>query len=196
MSRSGDRDPPGPQHMKILILAHARSGSTTLGKWLSKELNYIFFDEPHNIENGIEIYGNNNYVVKDLYSHLFSNKIDIEKYISNFDYVIGLYRMNVKDIWISMEHANKTKRHHSQYKLSNEEIEEYEKSIPENLIEGLIKEREKITEYSNIVLVYEKIYETKEDIQKLKKFLDIENFNYLDMLDNKNRYRRKKIKLI
>ena len=182
--------------MKILILAHPRSGSTTLGNWLSKELNYTFFDEPNNLKNGIQIWGDNNYVVKDLYNHLVSNNIDIEEYKSGFDYVIGLYRMNVKDIWISMQHANKTKRHHSQYKLSNAEIEEYEKSITENLTEGITKERKKIIEYSNIVLVYEKIYETKEDIERLKNFLNIENFKYLDMLDNKNRYRRETLKLI
>ena len=183
--------------MKILILAHARSGSTTLSKWLSRETNYHLFLEPYNDKTGESVNVNDDYIVKELYNHLLLKNINIDQYINGFDVVIGLYRENVEDAMISMLHANKTGKRHVPYKLTEEEINQYKKNIPiDNRDINFIKEREEIIQKSDIVLVYEKIYQTKEDIERLKKFLKLDELKFLYMLDNQNRYRKEIVKII
>ena len=42
---------------------------------------------------------------------------------------------------------------------------------------------------NSLQITYEGIYQNKNDIEKVKKYIGINDLKYVDMLDNKNRYR-------
>lgn len=181
--------------MKILILAHPRSGSTTLSRWLSQEMNFHLVLEPFNPRTPMKIPNTEDYVMKELYHHLVDKNIDIENFINQFDYVIGLYRKNMKDTLISIFHADKTKKYHTSYTINDEELKKYEKEIGEEN-NFFVEYHENIKKFSHIHVSYENIFDNKDDIEKIKNFLKIEELNFLWMLDNRNRYRKNYEKII
>jgi hypothetical protein len=76
--------------MKILVLSHTRCGSTTLCKWLSKELKFTLDETPYIHTQFNNVFEKNNII----------RKIVIEEYnppneiIEKFDKVICLSREN------------------------------------------------------------------------------------------------------
>jgi hypothetical protein len=175
--------------MNICILSYGRTGGTTLGNWLSKELNKKYIHEPYN-PNHFKLYENMNF-----YDKNFIIKLEPE-HIQNVDgnkITIGLIRENEKNCAISHLNMNETKNYNKPYYVSDEWI-----SLNQNKINQLI---EKIQYQNNhikkmnydILLTYEGLYENKNDIIKICKFLNIQNTKYLGMMDSKNKYRKNEI---
>jgi len=172
--------------MRILIIAVGRSGGYQLNKWLSLELNYRMVHEPIKTKESTE---GDNIVVK----HLIT---DIEEgYVidySKWDKVIGLIRTNTNECAISQTMSLQKNQWRVTYDVTDEWIKENETSIKyfEGWADDRIKSIKEIKEIG-LMVTYEGIYNTKEDIDRIKNYIGINTVNYEHLLDNTNRLRNK-----
>ncbi len=171
--------------MQILVLSHTRCGSTTLCKWLSKELNYELDESPYNSKTFDLVFLKTNII----------RKIVIEEYIpsnqiiSLFNKVICLTRENTIDAAISFIVANNTNNWHVNYEVTSEWIEKNEKQILEQ-IHRYQTIKSNIKKQYGFNLTYEDIYINKSAITKILDYIGINSPNHLDMLDYKRKYRK------
>ncbi len=113
--------------MKVLILSHTRCGSTTLCKWVSKELNFELDYTPYNKIEFNSVFEKSNVI----------RKIVIEEYnpsnevIEKFDKVICLSRENNIDNAISFINADSKSLWHDTYEITNEWINDNQNKIIE-----------------------------------------------------------------
>ena len=179
--------------MRIAIISHHRSGSTTISEWLSLELGYEWINEPFNVLNDDWKIRHQNSLIMDkvlvkfIHNH-FINENQIDEIIDTFDKVITLTRNNVRDCAISAVHANEVKNCHDKYRLSEGWLDKNEDEINDEI--------DKISYNNGVIknikpalhITYEGIFDTKEDIVKLKDYLKLGNLQYTDLIDKKNRY--------
>jgi hypothetical protein len=172
--------------MRILIIASGRSGGTILNQWLALELGYKMIHEPIRTNQSIN---GDNIVVKYLISEI-ENKMDID--LTNWDKIIGLTRMDVRECAISHTKAVQTNEWIGRYELSDEWIIENEIDI-KHFEEWVNKRNTYLNTITEIELrvTYERIYNTKEDIQRIKDYIGITNTKYEHLLDNTNRLRNR-----
>ena len=172
--------------MRILIIALGRSGGYQLNEWLALELGYKMIHEPIRTNQSIE---GDNIVVKYLINEI-EDRTDID-YI-NWEKIIGLTRMDVRECAISQTKALQTNEWRGGYEVSNEWIKENEIDI--NYFEEWVnKQNDYLNTINEIQLqvTYERIYNTKEDIQRIKDYIGITNTKYEHLLDNTNRLRNR-----
>ena len=171
--------------MRILILSHTRCGSTTLCKWLSKELNIGLDDTPYNHKTFNSVFEKENII----------RKIVVEEYnppnevIEKFDKVICLSRENDIDSAISFINANNKSRWHDTYQITNEWINDNKNKI----IETVYKYEQLKTHLKNkdlFQITYENMYINKTDVNKVISYLNIETPKHLDMIDYDKKYRK------
>jgi len=176
--------------MRILIIALRRSGGYQLNRWLTLELGYKMIHEPIRSNQSIE---GNNIVVKYLIDEI-QNTEDID--LENWDKIIGLVRNDTIECAKSFVYAEQIDRWHGGYEMTSEWIEDNKENIIG--LESILKNQiDYIKELNPIQLqvTYESIYDTKEDIQRIKDYIGITNTKYEHLLDNTNRLRdRDKIK--
>ena len=170
--------------MRILIIALARSGGYQLNEWLALELGYKMIHEP--IRRNVSIDGDN-IVVKYLVNEI-ENRNDID--YTNWDKIIGLIREDVRECAISLTKAAQTKEWRKGYEVSDQWIKENEKDI-KHFEEWISKRNDYINNIKEIQLrvTYERIYNAREDIQRIKDYIGITNTKYEHLLDNTNRLR-------
>jgi hypothetical protein len=173
--------------MRILIIAIGRSGGTILNKWLGLELGHKILNEP--IWNKLSI-DKNDIVVK-YHIEEIQEITDID--LTNWDKIIGLTRADTYDTAISNYRAYQKNEWDCAYEISDEWVKENQLNINENE-EKIIKKIELIKEIKEIgiFVTYEGIYNTKEDIQRIKDYIGITNTKYEYLLDNTNRLRNRK----
>ena len=175
--------------MRILIIALARSGGYQLNEWLSLELEYKRIHEP--IVRNISTDGLDNIVVKHLIDDYKSDN-NLHFDLKNWDKIIGLTRENTYDNAISQVYAKQKQEWRLAYTITNEWILENENEIKE--VEAwFIKSINELKTIKEIELfvTYEGIYNTKEDIQRIKDYIGIKNTKYEHLLDNTNRLRNR-----
>jgi hypothetical protein len=176
--------------MRILIIAVGRSGGYQLNQWLALELNYKMVHEP--INNKLNT-NDDNIVVKCLLNEIKTEeKFDLK----NWDKIIGLIRTDIKECAISHAAAEERSEWRNGYEVTNEWIL--------NNIETINKNQQRIvdeTDYINtikeigLMVTYEEIYDTKTDIDRIKKYIGLCDLKYHHLLDNTNRLRnRNKLK--
>jgi len=172
--------------MRILIIALARSGGYQLNEWLALELGYKMIHEPIRTNESIE---GDNIVVKYLINEI-ENRNDID--LLNWDKIIGLTRTDARECAISQTQAWQTKKWRSGYEVSDEWIVENEIDI-KHFEEWVNKRNDYLNGINEIDLrvTYERIYNTKEDIQRIKDYIGITNTKYEHLLDNTNRLRNR-----
>ena len=172
--------------MRILIIALGRSGGYQLNEWLALELGYKMIHEP--IYNNKSIEGND-IVVKYNISEI-ENRMDID--LTNWDKIIGLTREDVRECAISQTKAVQTNEWRSGYEVSSEWINQNETDI-----KHFEYWKNKSIDYLNTIkeiqlrVTYEGIYNTKEDIQRIKDYIGITSTKYEHLLDNTNRLRNR-----
>jgi hypothetical protein len=177
--------------MKILLLSHTRSGSTTLYNWIAKELNLelhevLFYQKKFNT-----IFELDNIILKVVVGEYYPPMEFIEK----FDKVICLSRDNSMDSAISFLRSNKTNMWHESYEIDVEWVKNNTKEILYYVNQyDIIKSR--LKEYKLLQTTYESIYINKTDIPKIVNYLNITNPKYLDDLDYSKKYRRDKNTLL
>lgn len=170
--------------MRILIIAIARSGGYQLNEWLALELGYKMLHEPIWKKLSID---ENNIVVKYNIGEI-KEATDID--LTNWDKIIGLTRIDTYNTSISQVAALERKEYRLGYEVSNEWIEKNKTDIVH--FQKWVEEKVCIVNgIKEIILrvTYEGIYNTKEDIQRIKDYIGITNTKYEHLLDNTNRLR-------
>jgi len=179
--------------MRILIISPQRTGGNVFSKWLSFELSYKWVHEPFNINNNlldkISYFMELDNVVMKLNPFEWRNYYDDKTLYSSFDKIIGLNREDVLDSSISYTKALETNNFTKKYNVDEKWIEDNKEEIYNNLkylsnLNNFVKEID-----NSLQITYEGIYQNKNDIEKVKKYIGINDLKYVDMLSNKNRYR-------
>jgi hypothetical protein len=108
--------------MKILIIAHARSGSTNCLLKISNILKIEQYHEPYNISMTtrglLTVDFSKDCIVKTLSTHVPNNENPIDfytNYVTKFDIVILLFRKNKIEAEISLANAKLTRIWHDSY---------------------------------------------------------------------------------
>jgi hypothetical protein len=184
--------------MRILILTHERSGGFSLTNWISNELNVDMYHEPFNsmlIDSNI--FDNPNCVIKIFPKIPTDLNIKIPNFIESFDKVIIHKRKNLIDTSISLAHIKKTQSdtnvsYHNTYEVDDNWLKNNDVLINEQLksIKNFDKDIENLEFKNYINTTYEGVFNTQEDIDKIKKFLNLKDeLKWLDWIDNKRRLR-------
>jgi flavodoxin len=179
--------------MKILIIAFSRSGGTSLMKWVSSELNLRWIQDPtaeHRNENKIkEAWKFENTVVK---INPWEYETEVQKH---FDKTIILIRENLNDIAVSLCKANERNLWHSQYKIDEAWLKQNENRIKEYEADAERYNKKSLSWKTddNLLVTYSGIYETGQDIERLKEYLGLNETKYIKILHPDNRYRTNKI---
>ena len=172
--------------MKILVLSHTRSGSTTLCKWLSKELNIELDETPFDINVGFDsVFQKENIIRKILTESLpiLSNET-----INKFDKVIFLTRENSIDSAISFIGAD-IRNWHVDYEITSDWINDNKNEIFKEFNKyNMLKL--KMKKYDGFHVTYEDIYINKKSVNTILDYLNINSPKYLDMLEYTKRYRK------
>ncbi len=171
--------------MRILILSHTRCGSTTLCKWISKELDIELDAVDYDEKKFNSVFEKDNII----------KKIVIEEYnppnevIEKFDKVICMSRENNVDSAISFINADNKGRWHDVYEITNEWINDNKNKI----IEIFYKYEDLKNRLKNknlFEITYENMYINKTAVNKVISYLNIENPKHLDMIDYNKKYRK------
>ena len=184
--------------MRILIIAQPRTGSTVFSRWLSKELNYNWLNEPFNSHDKIEIdkvYIENNIVCKLIYQEnrgewFYDDRIKSTEHLLSlsWDSIFILTRNDVYDQSISKVWGDSNQKWHENYQITNNWINQNKTNI-EKYFKELELEKIKINSFHTNQISYEGIYETGYDLQKVCSMIGINKMNYFEELSLKNRYR-------
>lgn len=171
--------------MRVLVLSHTRCGSTTLCKWLSKELDFVLDERPYDFKIFNSIIKSDNVIIKIVAEEYYPTKEDITK----FDRVICLTRENSSDASISFIRSKNVDKWHDQYEVTDEWISENKNKISEQIYKyDEIKLR--LKEYKVFQIIYENIYVSKSDINRMLNYMDINSPKHLDMLGYDKKYRK------
>ena len=171
--------------MRVLVLSHTRSGSTTLCKWISKELNLKLDETPYNYKTFNLVFESNNILRKIVVEEYYPTKEDISK----FDKVVCLTRENCTDTSISFIQSKNVDKWHNQYEITREWIGENENKILEQ-IHKYNEMKLRLKEYEVFQTTYEAIYLNKSDVNKILTYMNINSPKYLDMLGYDKKYRK------
>lgn len=171
--------------MRILVLSHTRSGSTTLCKWLSKELNLFLDETPYEKDKFNYVFESDNIIKKIVVEEYYPTKEDISK----FDKVISLIRENSTESSISFIQSKNVDVWHNQYEITTEWIDENENKISEQ-IHKYNEMKLRLKDYKVFQTTYEAIYQNKNDVNKILNYMNIDSPKYLDMLNYDRKYRK------
>jgi hypothetical protein len=171
--------------MRVLVLSHTRCGSTTLCKWISKELNIELDETPYHEKTFYSVFEKTNIIRKIVVEEYYPSDNDINK----FDKVICLSRENIIDAAISFINADNKGKWHDTYEITNKWINDNKNKIVETVYkyEHL---RNRLKKKNLFQIIYENIYINKTDVSKVISYLNIENPKHLDMLDYDKKYRK------
>jgi hypothetical protein len=192
--------------MRILICTHGRSGGMGLLAWITREMEYGYgsYHEPDIINNKDlleEINGRNNCIVKIFPYWIKWGGVDLDKFVDSFDKVICHKRENTREMAISMAYSEveslKVLKEggvidcHQTYKIDDQWIEDHESRIQE------IMEDDRLTNCGlNLIkredalhTTYERIFDGKEDVERIIEYLGIKNSKHTYTLDKKYRLR-------
>jgi hypothetical protein len=176
--------------MRILIIAMGRSGGYQLNQWLALELNYKMIHEPVNNKLNID---RDNIVVKCLLNEIKNEKnFDFK----NWDKIIGLIRTDVRECAISQTKAVQTNEWRNGYEVSDKWILNNIETINKNQrCAGSGNNYISNIKEIGLMVTYEEIYNTKDDIDRIKKYIGMGDLKYEHLLDSNNRLRnRNKLK--
>jgi hypothetical protein len=171
--------------MRVLVLSHTRCGSTTLCKWLSKELDIVLDERPYDFKTFNSITKSNNVIKKIVVEEYYPTKEDIVK----FDKVVCLTRENSTEASISFIQSKNIDKWHDQYEITTEWIGENENKILKQIYK-YDEMKLRLKEYKVFQTTYEGIYVSKSDINKILNYMDIDSPKYLDMLNYDKKYRK------
>ncbi len=190
--------------MRILIIAQSRTGSTAFSKWLSKELNYYWLNEPFNsnIKSQIDkVFTEKNIVCKICVKEIESNFIGRQNikiknindlFLLTWDKIFILTRNDSYDQAISKVWASLNNKWHDKYEITQDWLQQNKNHI-EKYSKELESEKIKINSFHFNQISYEGIYETGLDLSKVCSLVGIDKMNYFDDLSLKNKYRVDKI---
>ena len=167
------------------MLSHTRCGSTTLSKWLEKELCIELDETPYNKTTFNSVFEKENIIRKIVVEEYFPAQEEIDK----FDRAIFLIRKNNIDAAISYTNANNLEEWHKEYSVTKEWIKNNEIGII-NISNYISELKRKIKDYIGFHITYEDIYLNKNSINSILDYIGIESPAHLDMLKLDKKYRK------
>lgn len=175
--------------MRVAIFAHPRSGSTAIYNYIKDSLNLQGVFEPFNKNFKstftLPYFIDTDKLVVKFLVYPETSISDIKQLSKSFDKVIFLYREDVLSAAESLSNAIVTENWFSDYKFDN--------SNNPNVSEIstiLFNSKKKIVNSKGFHLTYEEVFYRREGIDKLNKFLEITNTEFLHLLDIINKYRK------
>jgi len=173
--------------MKILLYTGYRTGSRSLGDWLSYELNIPYYHEPFNVTNPktLEKYANFNLdtMGDGIVKISPMDNFDFNDIKNKFDKVIVLYRENIKEqaesfIWAKYA----TIYHHTfvddkfvyaHYTIDDKFLKDKSSEIKLEM-RRLYDENEYVTSLNvGVLLSYEELYFSEIGLKKIEDYLDV-----------------------
>lgn len=186
--------------MRILIYTGYRTGSTSLGEWLSTELNLTYHHEPFNKLNAASQKNYKNFSIEKSNDCIIKispiDGFNFELLKSLFDKVIILYRENTIEQAESMIWANQKKIYHHEYSYNILTYAHYtitsawQKSHSDEINyrkAELEKENILLKNLDGFILTYEELYYSNEGIEKIENYIGFTSkskFNKVNKLRN------------
>jgi len=173
--------------MKILIITTRRSGGTSLGTWISKEMELDYVYEPDITDDFIR----DNTVVKLIYYVKHDQQIrDLAK---NYDKVIVHKRCDTEKQAESLVVSQITNVHHKRYHVIPDFFSRH-KELYDSLCKIKVEKNEGLDRLDfGIHTEYERIFLNVYGWSSLLEYLEIPKPKYLDLLDSKHKYRDDRI---
>jgi hypothetical protein len=186
--------------MRILIYTGYRTGSTSLGEWLSAELNLLYHHEPFNKLNKASQKNYKNFSIENSKNCIIKispiDGFDFELLKPLFDKIIILYRENTLEQSESMIWANQKKIYHHEYSyniltyahytITKDWQEKYSDEINYRKSE-LDKENILLKNLDAFRLTYEELYYSDDGIKKIENYIGFTSkskFNKVNKLRN------------
>lgn len=173
--------------MKILIITTRRSGGSTLGKWISTETGLEYVYEPDITDDFIK----ENTVVKLIY-HIVDDQ-QIRALAKSYDKVIVHKRCDIEKQAESLAVSQVTNVHHKKYHISPDFFSKH-KELYDALYKLKVEKNKGLDRLDfGIHTEYERIFLNVYGWSPLLEYLEIPRPKYLDLLDNKHKYRSDKV---
>ena len=187
--------------MKLLIVAPSRVGGRNLSKWLSMELKMPWIHEPFHFHEQTYIQTiddlksclkNDNILVKVNYGDWKENFYDSD-FFNIFDKIICLTREDTFEASISFTIAYQTKNFTESYTIKNNWIENNftEIKLNQTYLDEVTEQTKNIK--NSLQITYEGVYVNKNDINRIKEYLDISELKHENLLDYNLRYRKQRM---
>jgi nicotinamide riboside kinase len=177
--------------MRILIYATARTGSTTLGRYVANSFGYPFLSEPYGDFSKIHNKDDMRYTweLSDVVVKTIHNQIDMtpEKLFEKFDKVIILTRENVKEQSLSFHYAYETNQFLKPYVLNDFKIDEDKLN---KILNSFNNDKNELINLNGFHITYEQIYQNTDKLNELDDYLEIISKQYRHMLNSENRYKK------
>lgn len=170
--------------LKVLIVAQARSGSTSLLKAVGYSSDLMIINEPFRdsdkfVDDYNRIKDTDNIVVKivDNWFYSMEELSDPNKLFSMFDKVIGLTRDSIEDTttsYLVASHFNSWRKSQKKFKLSEDE---YNKIVLDKYEEQYSHAkciREQIKSFNIEQFTYEGLFIDKTELDTIEKYLGFE----------------------
>ena len=187
--------------MKILIFTQGRSGSTSLATYIGKSLELdIIYEPTHPNKNGLidinKLWTRENILIKIMDWELHNLNLSFEELSSKFDKTIILTRENIIEQAESFYNSFKNNIWAENWKI--EDIKNFNSEELTQIKNSLEIKKNDLLKLKGEQFTYESIFITGNDVERLNKYLNITNTNFLNFLNknNKLRYKKESNKLI
>ena len=179
--------------MKVLIVAQARSGSTSLLKAVGYGSDLMIINEPFRDNDKFSddyklIKDTDNIVVKTVgnWFYRMDEFSDPNKLFSMFDKVIGLTRNNVEETttsYLVASHFNSWRKGQKEHKLSDEEYNKIILDKYEEQLEDVKKIQSEIKSFNIEQFTYEGLFKDKTELDAIEKYLGFEIRSYIQTIE-------------
>ena len=175
--------------MKVLIVAQARSGSTSLLKAVGYGSDLMIINEPFRDRDKFNddyklLKDTDNIVVKTVgnWFYRMEELSDANKLFSMFDKVIGLTRNNIEETttsYLIADHFNSWRKGQKEHKLSEEEYNKIISDKYEKQVEDVKKIQSEIKSFNIEQFTYEGLFRDKTELDAIEKYLGFEIRSYI-----------------
>lgn len=179
--------------MKVLIVAQARSGSTSLLKAVGYSSDLMIINEPFRnspvtgttlADDYKLIKYTDNIVVKTVGNWFFRVEefSDPNKLFSMFDRVIGLTRNDLEETtksYLVADHFNSWRKGQKSHKLSEEEYKKIVSDKYEEQLKEVKKIQSEIKSFNIKQFTYEGLFKDKTELDDIEKYLGFEIRSYI-----------------
>ena len=179
--------------MKVLVVAQARSGSTSLLKAIGYGSDLMIINEPFRDSDKFAddyklIKDTDNIVVKTVgnWFNRMEEFSDPNKLFSMFDKVVGLTRNDIEETttsYLIASHLNSWRKGQKDHKLSEEE---YNKIISNNYEEqynNIKSIQEEIKSFNIEQFTYEGLFKDRTELDAIEKYLGFEIRSYIQTIE-------------